>query len=332
MATVSAVTATALAGVAVNNHHRQKLLSSRLTLRGGGGGGEGRANLRAPAIDGNTRRAGTGSRRRGAALKVNAYEERDNDGPAIKVDLSLSDVKKGKKIGGGSFGDVFEGKYQGQAVVLKERKMNGPGKKFFDSEAALNRRLKNSAGVASFIGGRRVEVGGEAVYPCEQQSTHELKASEVSSRRDVVFYFGLNPHNFCDLILTTSSRSRASPAAVLCMAVLCMSHQNKKSRRVAPLLVGVAGANAYLVWKDEVGRVTVTSKRTRAELCRRTRKKPKNEIQVRKSSVRQTRLCICVSAPLKRSSGPRAASSRRLATPGGCIRPSSSARVAYDDD
>ena len=40
----------------------------------------------------------------------------------------------------------------GQGVVMKERKMNGPGKKFFDAEAALNRRLKNSAGVASFIG------------------------------------------------------------------------------------------------------------------------------------------------------------------------------------
>jgi hypothetical protein len=28
----------------------------------------------------------------------------------------------------------------------------GAGKKFFDAEAALNRRLKNSAGVASFVG------------------------------------------------------------------------------------------------------------------------------------------------------------------------------------
>jgi hypothetical protein len=44
--------------------------------------------------------------RRGAALRVQA--EQDLDGPAIKVDISLAEVKRGKKIGSGSFGDVFE--------------------------------------------------------------------------------------------------------------------------------------------------------------------------------------------------------------------------------
>lgn len=87
------------------------------------------------------------------------YEERDNDGPAIKVEISMKDVKKGKRIGSGSFGDVFEGKYKGQGVVMKERKLTAQGKRFFDSEAALNRRLKNSAGVASFVG-----VGGADAY------------------------------------------------------------------------------------------------------------------------------------------------------------------------
>ena len=68
--------------------------------------------------------------------------------------MKLSDVRKGKKIGGGSFGDVFEGTYKGQPVILKERKENkgAQGLRFFQTEAAIGRRLKGAAGAADFIG------------------------------------------------------------------------------------------------------------------------------------------------------------------------------------
>ena len=35
------------------------------------------------------------------------YEQADTDGPAIKVEIPLKDISRGKKIGTGSFGDVF---------------------------------------------------------------------------------------------------------------------------------------------------------------------------------------------------------------------------------
>ena len=77
--------------------------------------------------------------------------------------MKLSDVKKGKKIGGGSFGDVFEGTYKNQPVILKERKerMGAQGLRFFQTEAAIGKRLKGASGAADFIG-----VAGANAYLC----------------------------------------------------------------------------------------------------------------------------------------------------------------------
>ena len=104
-----------------------------------------------PSSSGTARRSRLARR---GPVTVRAFERADDDGPAIKIDLKLSDVRKGKKIGGGSFGDVFEGTYKGQPVILKERKENkgAQGLRFFQTEAAIGRRLKGAAGAADFIG------------------------------------------------------------------------------------------------------------------------------------------------------------------------------------
>ena len=65
-------------------------------------------------------------------------------------EMSLADVSRGKKIGRGSFGDVYEGSVGSRRVVLKESR--GGGGEFFESEAANNRRVRGFDGVATFVG------------------------------------------------------------------------------------------------------------------------------------------------------------------------------------
>lgn len=76
----------------------------------------------------------------------------NEDGERVTYELALSDVNRGKKIGSGSFGAVYEGRLKGKPVVLKERKNNAAGVRFFESEAAINRKLKGCESVAAFLG------------------------------------------------------------------------------------------------------------------------------------------------------------------------------------
>merc|ERR1711920_1071867 len=76
------------------------------------------------------------------------------------MDISLKDVTKGRRVAAGSYGEVFEGKYKNERVILKMFKGNtGGAGSFFDAEAKINRRLKNNPAVASFQG-----VAGDGVY------------------------------------------------------------------------------------------------------------------------------------------------------------------------
>ena len=76
----------------------------------------------------------------------------NEDGERVTYELALSDVNRGKKIGSGSFGAVYEGRLKGKPVVLKERKNNAAGVRFFESEATINRKLKGCESVAAFLG------------------------------------------------------------------------------------------------------------------------------------------------------------------------------------
>jgi len=97
---------------------------------------------------------GRRARRRDGVARAFASDEGEN--AAKKSEIALADVRKGRKIGSGSFGDVFEGAWRGRAVVLKEpRRLFGVylgGGTFLEIEAENNRRLRGCASAATFLG------------------------------------------------------------------------------------------------------------------------------------------------------------------------------------
>ena len=72
------------------------------------------------------------------------------------VDISLSDVKQGRRLASGKFGEVYLGELaSGERVVLKKMRKNVRGSgDFFDSEALINKKLKklNCSAVPPFLG------------------------------------------------------------------------------------------------------------------------------------------------------------------------------------
>jgi len=115
-----------------------------------------------------TLRASTSPRRAAVSIRGRVIQAAGDDERGVKIDISLADVKQGRKIGSGSFGDVFEGVIKkglgGQPVILKGKKTTGRvtnvgSEKFFSAEAAICRRLKGCSGVPTFLG-----VAGAEVY------------------------------------------------------------------------------------------------------------------------------------------------------------------------
>ena len=76
------------------------------------------------------------------------------------MDISLADVKQGRRIASGKFGEVFLGELDGERVVLKKPRKNVRGAgDFFDAEGLINRKLKGCKAVPAFLG-----VAGADVY------------------------------------------------------------------------------------------------------------------------------------------------------------------------
>ena len=82
----------------------------------------------------------------------------DDDVYQATVDISLARVSQGKRVGSGSYGDVFLGEVasedggDSEAVVLKRCKVGLNARRFFRAEAATWRRLRGNAGLAPFLG------------------------------------------------------------------------------------------------------------------------------------------------------------------------------------
>ena len=108
------------------------------------------------------------------SLKVHAFQLGSVDQDELnapKIDISLTRVKKGVKIGEGAFGSVFLGELKDETnkggkttttrVVLKSmnKKMGRDVDSFYQDELNVLNRLKNNDGAAPFIG-----VAGANVY------------------------------------------------------------------------------------------------------------------------------------------------------------------------
>jgi len=98
-------------------------------------------------------RAPPRSTRRAPASSPRAFAESDDAGRDRAGDIALADVRRGEKIGAGSFGDVFAGTLRGDvAVVLKEGSAFRGGARFVEAEGRIWRRARGWSGGAKFLG------------------------------------------------------------------------------------------------------------------------------------------------------------------------------------
>jgi len=99
-----------------------------------------------------------------------AEEEEEEEQPLIATGgLAVGDVRVGKRIGGGSFGTVFEGSWRGDAIVLKcaNTRVEGAAQ-LLEQEMQLNEIAMQRAPdtCADFIGA--LEVSAAASGPIYQ--------------------------------------------------------------------------------------------------------------------------------------------------------------------
>ena len=101
------------------------------------------------------------------------------------ADCSTHD-EQGKRIGSGSYGEVFQGLLapaagaEGQtAVILKKKKVGLNSTRFFRVEAAICRRLRGNKGVAPFLG-----VVGADVWLCWEDLGTDTLESVLQRKQD----------------------------------------------------------------------------------------------------------------------------------------------------
>jgi pSer/pThr/pTyr-binding forkhead associated (FHA) protein len=99
----------------------------------------------------------------GSDAEEGEEEEEEEEAPPRPLratgGLAVSDVRVGKKIGGGSFGTVFDGSWNGEAIVLKQANVRVEGAvELLELELQLNEVAAEKApdACASFIGALEV--------------------------------------------------------------------------------------------------------------------------------------------------------------------------------
>ena len=158
----------------------------------------------------------------------------DDDVYTPTVDISLARVSQGKRVGSGSYGDVFLGEIasedggEAQPVVLKRCKVGLNARRFFRAEAATWRRLRGNAGLAPFLG----VAGADAYLVWQDVGLTTLEA--VLARRD--------------------SRSRAEPLGLHALAEALDTETGAAALRALArrLLLAAAAVHAAAVVHRDV--------------------------------------------------------------------------------